>query len=433
VRDALDLMRSAIHNLFYQQGLEFADFVAHGDNQKAFEKSLPDIIAKTVDESKVVERNRQRVKSAVLTTVREIVYQGSPQEKEFLRRLSQTYMMLFVLQCDPIVATFFQAMASKLNVYVDTSIIIPALSEYYIEPQNRRHWNLLKGAKAKGVRLVINNNILTELITHFVSVKAKYEEEYRPAEATYLEDEVAALYVDEILIRAYFYARIHGQTQSFDDFLDNLVSPDLKGARDELVEFLKAEFGIEYQDDKSLGIILNSADETALYEELKKSKSASVKARIDTQLILMLYGLRERNNETGNGGIFGYRTWWLSKDINTQKAANRVFGDRYSVSCYLRPDFLYNYISMAPSKDDVDGTFEAVFPSLMGVNIAFHLPHEVTNVVRARLKEHSAKPSTRVGAIVRKLSDKLKTDPSCQSGSYVRHFFDEELKKLTEQ
>jgi hypothetical protein len=54
VKDCAGLMESAINQLFYQQGLEFTNFVLHGENNEAFEKRLPDILAKTVDESSVV-------------------------------------------------------------------------------------------------------------------------------------------------------------------------------------------------------------------------------------------------------------------------------------------------------------------------------------------------------------------------------------------
>ncbi len=123
VRDCAGLMEAAINQLFYQQGLEFTNFVLHGENNDAFEKRLPDILAKTIDESTVVLKNKEAVKNAVLITIRDIVYNGSPEEKEFLRRLSNTYMMLFLLQCDPKLATFLQRhgkQTQRVRVHVDS-------------------------------------------------------------------------------------------------------------------------------------------------------------------------------------------------------------------------------------------------------------------------------------------------------------------------
>ena len=64
--------------------------------------------------------------------------------------------------------------------------------------------------------------------------------------------------------------------------------------------------------------------------------------------------MREINNELGASSIFGYKTWWLSTDTLTYKAIDCHFHKDYEVSCYMRPDFLYNYISLSPKKEDVD-------------------------------------------------------------------------------
>jgi hypothetical protein len=192
VSDCLSLIETSINQLFYKQGLEFADFVLHGENQQAFEKDLPDIISSVVDQSGVVLKNKEEVKTSLLISIRDIVYNGTPAQKYFLNRLSNTYMMLFLLQCDPKLVTFFNTMASKLNVYVCTSIIIPALSEFHLEPINRRYWNLLKGAHNAGVTLTVNETIINELVSHFRMIIYKYENEYKDNEDIYLGDELDA-------------------------------------------------------------------------------------------------------------------------------------------------------------------------------------------------------------------------------------------------
>lgn len=211
VRNYTDLIEGSIHTLFRKQGLEFSNFVLNGESQEAFEKDLPDIVASVVDKSTVIEKNREVVKSVLLMTIRDLVYSGSAEEKEFIRRLSSTYMMLFLLQCDPKVATYFNKVASELTIYVDNSIIIPALSEYFLEPVNRRHWNLLVGAREAGVTLVVNETIVNELAAHFRSIKKKYEQRFSHMEAVYLGDDLQTLYIDEIMIRAYFYSKSKGK------------------------------------------------------------------------------------------------------------------------------------------------------------------------------------------------------------------------------
>lgn len=430
VSDCLTLMESAFNNIYYHQGLEFADFLLKGENQDAFEKNLEDTISTVVDDSHVVAKNRESVKSALMITIREIVYNGTPEQKSFLMRLSNTYLMMFLLQCDPSVSTFFSSMASKLNIYVCTSILIPAMSEYYLSPENRRHWNLLKRAQNSGVSLVVNETIIKELVSHFKLFKNKYNELYLYDEQIYLEDETQTLYIDDIMIRAYFYAKRRGNVDRFNDFIDNFVSPNLRKAETEFQTWLRVEFGIKFVSDESLRVKIDPEEEKSLYYELKKLKSSPAKAKADTNLILTIYAIRKKQNEASDSDILGYHTWWLSKDTLTMRAVNDVFKNKYKVSCYMRPDFLYNYISLAPNVSTIKRSYRSMFPTLLGVNISYHLPQDIINCVHRSMKEHKNKNKARRASILRTLADDLRTNPKCKNRAHVKHFLDEKLGQL---
>lgn len=430
VHNPVELLECALNTVFYQQGLEFSNFILKGENQEALEKNLEDIVGAVVDKSSVIPKNRESAKSALMTVIREIVYNGSDSQKMFLAHLSSTYLMMFLMQCDPKVGTFFSSIASKLTVYVCTSILVPAMSEIYLDKHNKRHWNLLKGAQAMGVTLVINETILNELCAHFQRIKERYEDVFKRDEALYLSNESLTLYIDEIMIRAYFYARIRDQVSSFDQFLDNFVTPSLLYSKDELIAWLKEEFGIIYRTDESIELSLPDEDMKTLVGELTKQKHSEAKAKNDARLILTVYEIRRKNNEAGSGDIFGFRTWWLSKDTMTMRVANQVFAGRYHVTCYMRPDFLYNYISLAPTMPEIRNTFEQLFPTLLGVNLSHHLPQDVINCVHKYLKEHESKNTGRKIAIIQRLTNQLRSDPNCRTKAFVRHFLEEEQGKL---
>jgi hypothetical protein len=338
-------------------------------------------------------------------------------------------MMMFLLQWNPQIATYFESMASKMMVYVCTSILVPALSEFFLLPENRRHWNLLKGAHQSGIRLYISDAIIDELKHHFYMLTNKYESLFRQNEHIYLNSETETLYIDEIMIRAYFYAKAQKKVFTFEDFISNFIDPDLKTVKDDLIGYLKSEFGIAYFNDESLKIKISEDEHNKLTERLQENKIPK-KAATDSKIILSIYKLREKNNETATSGIFGYKTWWLSKDSTTYKAVSDVFGDKYPVSCYLRPDFLYNHIALAPKKHEIDGLYKEIFPSLLGVNLSFHLPHEVTDFVQERIAEHGTKNPDRLTSILSRLSEKLKSDPTIRNRKAVKLFLDEELKNI---
>jgi len=416
--------------LFHTQGLEFANFILNNET-KALEQNLSDVISNVVDASAVIPQNKQKVKTALAMTIREIIYQGSPKEKLYLERLSKTYMMLFLLQVDPKVTHYFDTLASQTTVFVGTSILIPALSEKLLEPQSRRYSNLLTGAKNAGVRLIINDDILNELAGHFKKIKQEYEKDFKNFEQNYLTDEIRILYIKSIMIRAYFYSKYSDKVSTFYDFLNNFLNPSLKNAKENLVQYLKHQFGIEYIPNKNLKVDIDEYEASLLFDTLKQHKNSENQAKSDTNLILTIHALRAKNDETLKSGIFGYKTWWLTKETQTQKAIEGLFDEKYEVSCYIRPDFLYNYIALAPNKADTDKTYERIFPSLLGVHIGFHIPPGIQDFVNKRIKEFDNHDSPRMSAILRDLIHHVKTDPNFKNRATVEHWFDEQLKTIS--
>ena len=163
---------------------------------------------------------------------------------------------------------------------------------------------------------------------------------------------------------------------------------------------------------------------------METSKGKPKNAEKDVDLILTIYGLREKGNESSTTTVFGYKTWWLSKDTLTYKDLKKKFGEKYPVSCYIRPDFLYNYIALAPNKEEVDGLYQEIFPAMLGVNLSYHLPKEINDYVTKVIGEHKDRNPKRVKSIIRRLTENLKADPTIRDRNYVKHFLDDEIAKI---
>ncbi|GAA3553144.1 hypothetical protein [Snuella lapsa] len=367
--NVLSLIESTVHKIYHKQGIEFSSFIIDGQSREILEVALPEIVGQVVDESHIKMKNKESVKKALLMTIRNIAYNGTTEQNEYLKRLSYTYNMMFMLRWDPHLASAFQKLASQLKIYVGTSILIPAISEIDLEPSKRRYWSLLEGAHIAGVQLTINETILNELVNHFGMIRHKYKTQYKNVEEFYLESEINTMYVDEILIRAYFYSKSRGNVQKFNDFIDNFAHPNLYNAHRDLKEFLHDEFHIEYENTSEIEKKIDDKDLSLLTEKLTEMKNSKERAATDASLMLMVYKQREINKEEDRKSVFGYKTWWLSKDIYTYKAIQDVFNTRYTVNCYMRSDFLFNYIAMAPKKKEIDNMFKEVFPSLLGINL----------------------------------------------------------------
>ncbi len=423
------LLAQTINQIFKKQGLDFADFVLHQKDPKAVENALTDVIVSVVESSSVPPPVRGQVGLALQGTIREIIYRGNREELEYVRKLSRAYMLLFLVQCEPRVCDYFDSMAGKLKVFVCNSILVPALSEIGLRTENRRHWNLLLHARNAGVKLFVNKVTLTELVSHIrMSIQA-YDQEYRGTEK-YYSDERTLRYVDLILVRAYFYHKAQGDPISFDEFIDKFVSP---GARapvmvQEMIVFLRDEFGIEFVDDAALGVDIDPAKLSSLAAELKKVKRTTKQAENDARTILSIYALREKNNELGSSGVFGYKTWWLSKDTTTHRAVISCFKDKQHVSCYLRPDFLLNYIALSARSGHASKVFDQMFPTLIGVSLSHHVTPELSRGVHNAIRKHKQMSPARVKAVIGSLATRLMTDGGLK-GKQLRHVLDDALTK----
>jgi hypothetical protein len=432
VRDIAKLIQNVFNKLFLRQGLEFSNFVLHGNNQDMVEQKLHDVIGGVVDDSSVIIKNKEKVKISLNLAIRDIVYNGTENQRRFLKGLSNTYLMMFLLKWEPKLSTYFQTLASQLKVFVDNSIIVPALSEYYLPDGNKRHWNLLVGAHKAGISLFINETLLDELVSHFKMIRNKYYAVFHLTEEFYLSEESELLYIDEIIIRAYFYAKKGKRVSDFDSFINNFVDPSLKNLKQELIIYLKEVLHIEYISNSSWDINIDGDEKAKLSETLKHKKNNEIKAENDAEMILAIYNLREKGNEQAENGIFGYKTWWLSKDTATYRAVSETFGDKYPISCYIRPDFVYNYIALKPSSEEVDDAYNEIFPTMLGVNLSYHMPKEISQSVQQKIQEYHDKPPVRVKQILRNLTDKLKTDPSMNNKS-VEHYLDEQLRNINNE
>jgi len=422
VRDISKLLHKTLEKIFFRQGLEFSDFLLNKGCRDTFEGNLHDTVEEILNESSIINKNKAKVKDALIVSIRQLIYHGSKEAKQYLLSLSKTYLMLFLLKCEPKIVDFFQSMAGNLTIFVCTSILVPTFSEIYLEPQNQRYWSLLKSAKSRGVKLVVNDTIISELDFHIKRSKHLFDTEY----SNYIDfySDGAEDLVDQILIRAFIYALKEGKITSYDKFIDNFITINSNNTKQELIDFLYEEFGIEYMltDDIKIDVEKDKLD--SLINELERFKKSRDKARSDAKLILTIYNIRKISEEESSS-IDGYKTWWLSSDTMTHKSVCKIFKDKYPVSCYMRPDFLYNYISFTPHKEAVEEVYKKIFPNLLGMHISNHIPSEISVSIRKMIQEHSEKMDGRVKAKIRNLVDKLKSNHKYDYKEELKSFFED--------
>jgi hypothetical protein len=76
----------------------------------------------------------------------------------------------------------------------------------------------------------------------------------------------------------------------------------------------------------------------------------------------------------------------------------------------MRPEFILNFISIAPSAEKVRASFGSIFPTLLGIRLSNRLKNDVFEKVMQSVREASLLGEARARALASELSDKLKGD-----------------------
>lgn len=424
-----------VNEIFKRSGLEFSSFVLSSGKTQNIIQDLPTTIEQVIPRKHIslTKERKAYLCNLLLTILREIIYSPNYAERQYLSSLSKTYMTLFMLRADPKIANYLRTMARGLEIFVCSSILIPALSEIMAPEKNRRLWNMLKIARDAGVRFFVNSSIIDEIAQHIENKLREYQNYYDGNEFLYTEPQMISC-IDSILIRGFFYHKLSNHSLTFKKYIDNFVNPEADKANKkyELKEFFKDEFGIEFfSRENDLRDFMTEKDLSLLTDTLAKDKPSRQQAINDANTILMIYTKRKVDNEDQNGA-FGFRSWWLSTDTKTFAAVERSLGDKYSPSCYIRPDFLLNFITLSPKAKEIELAYDNIFPNTLGISLSRHIDEGFTKAISECIKQHEGYRHSRVKTIIHTEIDRLKTEFQRGGNRGLSHYI-ESLYNLTDQ
>ena len=126
-------------------------------------------------------------------------------------------------------------------------------------------------------------------------------------------------------------------------------------------------------------------------------------------LVHGIYGLRARDKESNNGSPFGFNTWWLTNQKKVTRHTDDLIRNKYA-NYIMRPEFVLNFLAIAPSCEQVRVTYNNVFPSTLGIELGHRLADDVFHQVLNQVSEWKDKEPGRINALVSDMSDKLKSD-----------------------
>lgn len=412
-----------LEKVFETQGLQLAQFAADELVDDELYTDISGILSRVVDEIPNDDEVKLLVRRVSLFVLRGTFYQSSDVERKYLLKLSRTYVLLLLLKNEPKVIEYFKTVANNFDLYLGTDIIIRALSEHYLAPQDQTTLNLLKILSNAGARLILTQKVVEEVASHLRRQMIEFEINYQDIEHTITEALVQ--YIDRLIIRAYFYSKINPieGTNPPDNWRDYMAQfadyssiRNNRGDRD-LGIYLVNRFKLEYEDTETMleGISENELEE--LTASIHRTKTAGdlnntddILAYNDALQVLRVYQKRKIDRENSPVNPFGFKTWWLTQDGKVRRAARPIIDKNNRKGFMMRPDFLLNYIGIAPELQEVRDSYDKIFPTVLGPRLSARLAPEIFHKVLDDANEAAKFDPARATAIISELTEKLKSD-----------------------
>jgi hypothetical protein len=275
--------------------------------------------------------------------------------------------------------------------------------------------NTLLLAARTGAKMVLTETALDEVVHHLITCDFEFRNVMKAIEP-HMTYELARN-SPKILVRAYLYASMNQElgvrrpqnwpafVQQFIDYGD-LHRPE---AFDSMRNYLQRAFGLTFESRSDLASLTEAARLEDLSDALSEIKDPRL-ARNDALVALAVYGRRDRARERSGVTEFGYRTWWLTEETAILKHTQDLVRDHGGSRYIMRPDFLLNFLTLAPAASQARDAFASVFPSLLGMTLARRMPEAAFRKIVEKVDEAQSLDEARRGAAMAKYADRLKSD-----------------------
>lgn len=413
-RTAAEVALRSLQRTFEQEGLEFANFLQ--DEGSGDLATVTDSIRTTLTERNVTGQHGIAMGEVVFKAIRGVLYASREIERAYLGKLSRTYTLLFTLNTEPKLIEFFQDLTRHLNLYVGSDLLVRALSERYVPAPDQMTRRTLLMATHVGARLVLTDIVLEEVLGNLRAADNEFRNWFETIES-HVNDDMARN-ADKIMVRAYLYARLRqdlGQQKpaSWPAFVSQFCRyEDLHrpAAQDSLRRYLQVSFGLEHDPVDELESIVDADQLSGLASSLAANKSNDQLARNDALMALSIYARRKQRKEDRSVSEFGYETWWLTGESAILRHTSELVKLNKGARYMMRPDFLLNFLTLAPNSHEARQTLGHVFPSVLGIRLSRRMKESTYHGILGKVKEASGLEDARRASAIADASNRLKGD-----------------------
>ncbi|HRI87373.1 MAG TPA: hypothetical protein PK869_03870 [Candidatus Hydrogenedentes bacterium] len=408
----------AIEFAFEKQGIELAGFL-QGTTSDDQQLSMSDHLERALEDVAVDHVTRIKIKDVALDVLRTMLYESEELERAYLGKLSRSYALLFTLRTDARVIEYFRSLSTRLVLYVGADILVRALSEHFLRPADQMTRNLLRILKEAGAKLILAQTAAEEVHANVRISDHEFNNWFKWTEPKVTL--AVARQCSKILVRSYFYAKLSppegvsppsGWTRFVDQFVTYGNLHSSRGCM-ELQDYLCRKFGLTLETEEQMHAGVNPDHLTQLTESLidvrpQKGEKSEVLSKNDALQVLRIYAKRKEINDRFNGP-FGYKVWWLTHEVHVMRVTGplvRYYDARY----IMRPEFVLNFISLAPTAAEVRTAYEKIFPTLLSVKLSNRMRDDVFHDVMNRYKRACQYDPERIEVKMQELTNRLKGD-----------------------
>jgi hypothetical protein len=414
ISEAVNVTMRSLQLTFERQGLTFISSLQKDEPTEMV--VVTDSLAAALEESNINGRRRKLIGDVAFECLRGVLYESTTPEREYLHKLSRTYALLFTLNSEPKLVDFFQRMAGDFYLYVGSDQLVRALSEICLDEADKVVTNTLKMSAQAGAKLVLTESALDEVVHHLRVCDHEFQNTFAD-----IEDSVTyelARNSPKIMVRAYMYSRLGTNRKtrptSWKAFINQFCSFEVlhrPQAFEAIRRYLQNEFSMDYKDRLELRGLVNEKQLAELATTLEENGNKRFElAENDALMVLAVYGHRRKKRESSNISEFGYQTWWLTGETRVLRHTGEIVSSNSGGKYVMRPDFLLNFLTLAPAAAQARESFSSIFPSLLGVTLSRRMADAPFKKMLGLVKESESMNDARRMAAIAEYSDKLKSD-----------------------
>jgi hypothetical protein len=404
VRIAYNTIQKCLEN----EGFEFAAFLSGEIEDHA---SIKNSIDECVIEEKLSKNQHALVCALVEHVLHEAFTKPSQQERLLYSRIASAYTLLFCLRTEPKIIRHFERMAGHFDLFTGADVLVEILTERFLPPEQKLFSNTLQLIRAAGGKLILTESVLEEVQHHLHAADQEFGNHYQGSEHGITPDNLEI--IDRALIRAYFQGKFSAdknRPRNWPQFLNNYCDPraiNSKKGKEDLRKYLMAKIGMEYLRYDEVQQCTKGRPVGQLASLLEPHKKTKALAWNDALMVHLIYARREANKEGDAVSGFGLRSWWLTNEYAVTRFTKKLVSAE-KTGYLMRPDFLLNFLTLLPKKQQARSIYETLFPTLLGVHLAHdHSPAHIKRLHRYLQEVKAVDPARRLVLVAEK-GDELK-------------------------